>query len=51
MVRSARSITLESELWLTIEKFAKERGFDNLSTAIEHLIRRGLEIETEKVKR
>jgi len=51
MVRSARSITLESEIWLIVEKLAKERGFTNLSSAIEYLIKRAIELESEKVKK
>jgi metal-responsive CopG/Arc/MetJ family transcriptional regulator len=42
MVRSGRSISLDSKLWVRIEEFAKENGFEDISSAIEFLIKKAL---------
>jgi metal-responsive CopG/Arc/MetJ family transcriptional regulator len=45
MVRSGRSISLDSKLWVDIEEFAKKRGFEDISSAIEYLVKKALERE------
>jgi len=45
MVRSGRSISLESELWVKIEDFAKKRGMKDISSAVEYLVKKALESE------
>jgi len=45
MVRSGRSISLESKLWVEIEEFAKKKGFEDISSAIEYLVKKALERE------
>jgi len=45
MVRSGRSISLDSKLWVDIEEFAKKKGFDDISSAIEYLVKKALERE------
>ena len=42
MVRSGRSISLDSRLWVEIEEFAKKNGFPDISSAIEYLIKKAL---------
>jgi macrodomain Ter protein organizer (MatP/YcbG family) len=42
MVKSSRTITLDSEIWLKIEDFAKKNNL-KISEAIEKLIVKGLE--------
>ena len=48
MVRSGRSVSLDSKLWVEIEKFARENDFDDISSAIEHLIKKGLGRKIER---
>ncbi|MEM5810195.1 MAG: hypothetical protein QW156_04885 [Candidatus Aenigmatarchaeota archaeon] len=43
MVKSGKSIYLDSRLWVELEEFAKKNGFDDLSSAIEHLLKKSLE--------
>jgi len=45
MVRSGRSISLDSKLWVDIEEFAKKKGFKDISSAIEYLVKKALERE------
>jgi metal-responsive CopG/Arc/MetJ family transcriptional regulator len=45
MVRSGRSISLDSKLWVEIEEFAKKKGFEDISSAIEYLVKKALERE------
>jgi len=45
MVRSGRSISLDSKLWVEIEDFAKKKGFEDISSAIEYLVKKALERE------
>jgi|YelNatPaOPRAMG01_1025707.scaffolds.fasta_scaffold99710_2 metal-responsive CopG/Arc/MetJ family transcriptional regulator len=45
MVRSGRSISLDSKLWVDIEEFAKKKGFEDISSAIEYLVKKALERE------
>ena len=45
MVRSGRSISLDSKLWVEIEEFAKKKGFEDISSTIEYLVRKALERE------
>jgi metal-responsive CopG/Arc/MetJ family transcriptional regulator len=45
MVRSGRSISLDSRLWVEIEEFAKKKGFEDISSAIEYLVKKALERE------
>jgi metal-responsive CopG/Arc/MetJ family transcriptional regulator len=45
MVRSGRSISLDSRLWVDIEEFAKKKGFEDISSAIEYLVKKALERE------
>jgi predicted DNA-binding ribbon-helix-helix protein len=42
MVKSSRTITLDSEIWLKIEDFAKKNNL-KINEAIEKLIIKGLE--------
>jgi len=42
MVRSGRSISLDSRLWVEIEEFAKKNGFGDISSAVEYLIKKAL---------
>jgi len=42
MVRSGRSISLDSKLWVDIEEFAKKKGFEDISSAIEYLVKKAL---------
>ncbi|MEM5881764.1 MAG: hypothetical protein QW633_03645 [Candidatus Aenigmatarchaeota archaeon] len=43
MVKSGKSIYLDSRLWIELEEFAKKNGFDDLSSAIEYLLKKSLE--------
>jgi metal-responsive CopG/Arc/MetJ family transcriptional regulator len=45
MVRSGRSVSLDSKLWVDIEEFAKKKGFEDISSAIEYLVKKALERE------
>jgi len=45
MVRSGRSISLDSRLWVEIEEFASKKGFEDISSAVEYLIKKALEEE------
>jgi metal-responsive CopG/Arc/MetJ family transcriptional regulator len=45
MVRSGKSISLDSKLWVEIEEFAKKKGFEDISSAIEYLVKKALERE------
>ncbi|MFZ8829855.1 MAG: hypothetical protein ACO2OO_00145 [Candidatus Aenigmatarchaeota archaeon] len=45
MIRSGRSISLDSKLWVEIEEFAKSKGFEDISSAIEYLVKKALEKE------
>jgi metal-responsive CopG/Arc/MetJ family transcriptional regulator len=45
MVRSGRSISLDSRLWVEIEEFAKKKNFEDISSAIEYLVKKALESE------
>lgn len=42
MVKSGRSVYLESGLWVEIEKFRKDRGFNDVSSAVEYLLKKTL---------
>ncbi len=41
-MKSGRSVYLESSLWVEIEKFRKEKGFNDISSAVEHLLKKSL---------
>jgi metal-responsive CopG/Arc/MetJ family transcriptional regulator len=43
MVKSGKSISLESELWVKIEQYAKENGFTSISDAVEDIIKKFFE--------
>jgi metal-responsive CopG/Arc/MetJ family transcriptional regulator len=45
MVKSGRSVSLDSRLWVDIEEFAKKKGFEDISSAIEYLVKKALERE------
>ncbi|MBI2084041.1 MAG: hypothetical protein HYT70_00265 [Candidatus Aenigmarchaeota archaeon] len=42
MVRSGRSISLDSRLWVEIEKFARDNNFPDISSAVESLLKSGI---------
>jgi len=42
MVKSSRSVSLETSTWLKVEEFAKNNNTD-ISSAVEELIKKGLE--------
>ncbi len=42
MVKSGRSVYMDSVIWVKIDKFANENGFHDISSALEHLIRKAL---------
>jgi metal-responsive CopG/Arc/MetJ family transcriptional regulator len=41
-MRTGKSISLDSELWLKIEQVRKEKSFLTTSEAVEYLVREGL---------
>jgi len=45
MVKSGRSVSLESELWVRLEKFAKKKNLKDVSSTIEYFIKKYLEDE------
>jgi len=45
MVKSGRSISLESSLWVELENFAKQKNIPDISSAVEYLIKKGLKAE------
>lgn len=45
MVKSGRSVSLESELWVRLEKFSKKKNLKDVSSTIEYLIKKNLEGE------
>jgi macrodomain Ter protein organizer (MatP/YcbG family) len=45
MVRSGRSVSLESELWVRLEKFSKKKNLKDVSSTIEYMIKKNLEEE------
>ena len=45
MVKSGKSVSLDSRLWVEIEEFAKRKGFEDISSAIEYLVKKALERE------
>lgn len=42
LTNTSRSVSLESELWVKIERFSHDHGFSDISSALEHLVKRGL---------
>ncbi|MCS7123300.1 MAG: hypothetical protein RMJ17_01865 [Candidatus Aenigmarchaeota archaeon] len=42
MVKSGKSIYLDSRLWIELEEFARKNGFDDISSAIEALLKDAL---------
>lgn len=45
MVRSGRSVSIESDLWVQLEKFAKKKNLPDVSSTIEYLVKKSLEDE------
>jgi len=45
MLKSGRSVSLESELWVKLEKFSRKKNFKDVSATIEYLIKKNLEDE------
>jgi len=41
-MRTAKSISMESELWLEVEKVRREKNFSTVSEAVEYLIKKAL---------
>ena len=42
MVKSGKSISMEAELWIKIEEYAKERGL-TISDAVEDIVKKFFE--------
>jgi Organiser of macrodomain of Terminus of chromosome. len=42
MVKSGKSISIDAELWIKIEEYAKEHGF-TISDAVEDIVRKFFE--------
>jgi macrodomain Ter protein organizer (MatP/YcbG family) len=42
MVKSGKSISMEAELWIKIEEYAKEHGF-TISDAVEDIVKKFFE--------
>jgi macrodomain Ter protein organizer (MatP/YcbG family) len=42
MVKSGKSISMEAELWIKIEEYAKEHGF-TISNAVEDIVKKFFE--------
>jgi hypothetical protein len=42
MVKSGRSVYIESSLWIKLEKYAEENGFPDISSALEHILKKAL---------
>jgi len=45
MVKSGRSVSLESELWVRLEKFSKKKNLKDVSSTIEYMVKKNLEEE------
>ena len=43
-MKSSRSVSLETDIWINIEKYMQENGIRDISSAIEDLIKKSLEI-------
>ena len=42
MVKSGRSVSLETSTWIKIENFMKDNNLNNISEAIEKLVEKAL---------
>ena len=45
MVKSGRSVSLESELWVRLDKFSKKKNLKDVSSTIEYMVKKNLEEE------
>jgi len=45
MVKSGRSVSLESEIWVRLEKFSKKKNLKDVSSTIEYMVKKTLEEE------
>ena len=41
-MKSGRSISLDLEVWLAIDKYKKKHGIKDISTAVEEIVRKKL---------
>jgi|YelNatPaOPRAMG01_1025707.scaffolds.fasta_scaffold00618_33 metal-responsive CopG/Arc/MetJ family transcriptional regulator len=46
-MKSSRSVSLETDLWLIVEKYMQKNGLKDVSSAIEDLVKKALNVQGE----